>query len=724
MFLPPRTLAGIILVVLAMLGSGQDGARLTGKVTTSDDHPVRRAHVVASGPTTIATDADPDGVFHLDGLTKGTYAIVATKAGFIETAPSVVNVANSVGQLDINVVMTPAGAITGRVLDSAGSPLVDAPVALRQGNVALSLLNTDDRGMFRFHTLRAGAYEVVWSTNLKQTVTVIAGRAVDVELVSASTSNADPAISTLPAGPRGDLQPAEAHTIRGRITSAETGSPLSHVTVRLDSEGPQRTAETADTGRFLFRDVPDGRYSVAAAGTSKYVGLWYGQETPQDPVVSLFVASGRQAADADIELPEKKVLAGRIVDEYGDPAPDVTVVIAQNVVAAGKARLMPLSGGIVTDDLGEFRLGNVPPGAFFLLALSGPFATGNVLGGPGGPSSRGYGFALTFFPGTARPADAQPIKIDVRGITAPVAFALVPSDMGKVSGRVIDRSGLPVSRANVMLLQLHNGDIRMIVPARATADADGFFSIDNVPVGSFVAQAFGVSGFASGMVTVSPQETATVALTTAPRSSVRGRFVFDGPDGPALLNRIRISTTPTDFVRGPAGGIVPRSVIHDDGTFEVSGLLGFNRLNFDIPLPWTLVSMSSAGNDVTDRPIDSSAGDIDGLRVTFAPTASTVVCSVNDKNGQRVLRGFVLIFAQDAARWTYPSRHVRGLAADAKGDFTTSALPPGQYLAVPLATLPRPDWMNPDFLETLRSLGQSFTVGPGESVRVRLELRQ
>jgi len=275
-----------------------------------------------------------------------------------------------------------------------------------------------------------------------------------------------------------------------------------------------------------------------------------------------------------------------------------------------------------------------------------------------------------------------------------------------------------------MLLQLHNGDIRMIVPARTTADADGFFSIDNVPVGSFVAQTFGASGFASGRVTVSPQETAMVELTTAPPSAARGRIVFEGAGDSSLLKKIGISAVSTDFVRGPAGVVQPTRVIKDDGTFEVSGLLGVNILRFDIPLPWTLVSISSAGGDITDRPIDSSAGDIDDLRVTFAPTASTVVCSINDKNGQRLPRGFVLIFSQDAARWTFPSRYVRGLAADANGDFTTSALPPGQYLAVPFAAVPRSDWMNPDFIETLRALGQGFTIGPGESIRVRLELRQ
>ena len=423
--------------------------------------------------------------------------------------------------------------------------------------------------------------------------------------------------------------------------------------------------------------------------------------------------------DAGGALPATKVLAGRVVDEFGDPAPQVAVVLAQSIVGAGKPRLLPLSDTL-TDDLGEFRLRDVPLGTFFVMALSGPFATASVVAGPGGPQSRGYGFALTFFPGTARLADAQPVRIDAREITPPVVFAMVPSDMGRVSGRVLDPSGLGVGRANIILFQLHNGDLRMFVSARATADDDGFFSIDNVPAGSFVAQALGRGGFAAQTLMMSPPAAADVALTLTPPSAVRGRLLFDGALDPSLLKKIRISAIPTDYVQGPAGRVAPKTVVNDDGTFEVSGLLGLNRLTFEIPLPWTLASIFSAGNDVTDQSIDSRAGDANDLLVRFAPNASTVVCDVTDSDGRPAPASFVVIFPQDAALTAFPSRWVRGVTADQTGNVSVKALPPGLYRAVAFERPPRPDWMNPDYLETVRPVSESFTVRPGESVTVRL----
>jgi len=625
-----RESARIVIAAIAIAASGfflrlagfqvpstrPTGAALNGQVVTSGDHPVRRAHIVASGPTTLTGDTDPDGRFHLEGLAKGTYTLATSKAGFVAVAPSVVTVAEPAGQLDVKVLMTPAGVITGRVLDSAGVVLVGAPVALRQGNDIVAHVMTDDRGVFRFHTLQAGTYEVVWSTNEKRTETAVPGRAIDIELVSLSTRKAG-AVSASPA---------------------------------------------------------------------------------------------------------TKILAGRVVDEFGDPAPDVTVVVAQSIVGSGKPRLLPLSDTL-TDDLGEFRLRDVPFGTFFVMALSGPFATTSVMAGPSGPQHRGYGFALTFFPGTARLADAQPVTIDAREITSPVVFAMVPSDMGRVSGRVIDPSGPGVGRANIILFQLHNGDLRMFVAARASTDDEGFFSIDNVPAGSFVAQAFGRGGFAAQTLMVSPPAAAEVALTLTPPSAIRGRLLFDGALDQSLLKKIRIAAFPTDLVQGPAGRVAEKTVVNDDGTFEVSGLLGLNKLIFDIPLPWTLGSISSAGVDITDQPIDSRVGDVDDLQVRFAPNASTVVCRVTDRDGRPASGSFVLIFPQDAALTAYPSRWVRGVTADQTGNVSARALPPGLYRAVAFERPPRPDWMNPDYIETLRPVSEGFTVRPGESVTVRLARR-
>jgi hypothetical protein len=622
--------------------------------------------------------------------------------------------------------MTRAGAVTGRVIDPSGVADADDVVCLRGNGVKLELL-TDDRGAFRFHTLRDGPYKV-WVAGEDESnarpVTVVGGRTEDL-LIAVPWSLADRIPSTeAVAEPREEPLPAGALAIRGRVISADTGLPLENIVVRV-AGSVQTTTRTTASGRFTF-PVPAGGYLVTATGTPKYVGLSYGQKAQFDPPTSVIVAPDHPIADVTLALPEMKVLTGRIVDEFGEPAPDVTVASVQSVLAAGKVRFLPFARGglsqdIVTDDLGEFRLRNVAPGTMFLMALSGPFA--NVTGSPSGPVLRGYGYAVTFFPGTAIPGSAQPIVVDARGVPPPVSFAMAPAEMGTVAGRIVDRSGEPTKLANVMLMQLHAGDLRMLVPAYATPDSNGVFSIENVPAGTYVAQGLG-NGFASEIITVSPRQTAQVELRLNPPSAIRGRLVFDGGAAAPAPNQIQIRPVSTDFVRGPAGGIVQMAAIREDGTFGIPQLTGFNVLLIDVPAPWMVVSVSAGGVDMTDRPFDSSAGDVDGVIVRFAPQTTTFACKVSDRTGQPLSNGFVLIVPQDSTKWAYPSRGVRGLRTDTNGSCSTSGLPPGTYRAVPFDRAPRADWMNPDYLQTIQGLGEGFTIGIGETITLRLEIRK
>ncbi len=67
-------------------------------------------------------------------------------------------------------------------------------------------------------------------------------------------------------GPPGRQQRTGSGRIRGRVISAESGSPVRRAQVRVT--GPDiapRTALTDANGRFEFADLPDGRFTVLAS---------------------------------------------------------------------------------------------------------------------------------------------------------------------------------------------------------------------------------------------------------------------------------------------------------------------------------------------------------------------------------------------------------------------------------------------------------------------------
>jgi hypothetical protein len=429
---------------------------------------------------------------------------------------------------------------------------------------------------------------------------------------------------------------------------------------------------------------------------------------------------GQNFSSADMVLPRTAAIEGQVVDEFGDPAPGMTVQAGRVQFVAGKHRLMPVPGALSrpTDDRGQFRIFNLPPDVYYLVALSGPFA---------GPDEAA-GFALTYFPGTAAPADAEPVEVGVGQDVTGVIVPLTPAETWTVSGVATDEHGKP-SQTDIMLLPTTGGDVRSMVMSRFQSDPNGAFVIRNVAAGTYVLHGFGrpVGGGNLGRAPFGATEIAVqsdmrdVTIRVAPGTSLRGRILLEGGAPPPAPGRVRVIPTPVNFVSGPAGGGPPESVTHDDWTFETKNMVGSRVVNATAGAAgWMLKSVTRDGKDITDQPVDFSAGDVDHVDITLTSVVSAVTGTVTDA-GQPFPQCLVLVFADDARKWAYPSRYLSVGRPNAQGRFTVSGLPPADYLVIAVAVMPGQDWQNPEVLERYRA--QATRVGLGEGASVQVELR-
>ena len=185
--------------------------------------------------------------------------------------------------------------------------------------------------------------------------------AIGVAQVPAPAAGAQPS--------RTDAPTTGTAQIRGRIFDAEAGKPLRRAQIRIYNADFRENRVTAsdEQGRYEFTELPAGRYSVTV-NKGGYVTVSYGQTRPFESGRPLELRDAQRAEKIDVSLPHGAVVTGRLVDEFGDPAPNIPVTAMRYTFVQGQKRLMPTAGSDTTNDLGEFRLFGLAPGQYYVSA--------------------------------------------------------------------------------------------------------------------------------------------------------------------------------------------------------------------------------------------------------------------------------------------------------------------------------------------------------------------
>ena len=327
--------------------------------------------------------------------------------------------------------------------------------------------------------------------------------------------------------------------IRGRVLSADTGTPVRRASVRLFGADASRSAVTDAQGRYEFVDLPDGRFTVMAAKAG-YVNVQYGQTRPFESGKPIELADKQVIDKADIVMPRGSAIVGRIVDETGEPVAEAQVSVLRQQWMGGRRRLVNAGRFAQTNDLGQFRLYGLPPGEYYVTA-SMRNGDGPMFDMPGGPiatraAAPATGYAPTYYPGTAAAGEAQKIAVAIGQESQGIDFPLVPVRLARITGIVLNSEGRPAEGTMVMMTSSRL-EAAMMTSGGARTNREGAFTLNDVAPGDYVLQVRGVSVFTSGgdnmMVTTRMAGPGSEAETAA------HPLVVSGED----LNHIVITTT-------------------------------------------------------------------------------------------------------------------------------------------------------------------------------------
>lgn len=528
-----------------------------------------------------------------------------------------------------------------------------------------------------------------------------------------------------PRAPQRQEDGGQPASVEGAVFDAVTGAPVAKVRLVLSGLGGGRrntySVSTDAAGRFRFEAVMPGRYRLSAS-KNRYARFSYGERRPGGPGAVLILRPGQRLEDLVLKLTPAAVITGRVLDEDGEPVAYAQVSVLRYRYVNGEKRLLPVSRGATTNDLGEYRLFGLPPGRYYVSV--------NHRGAAGSPSflaSRArrdssrdsQAYPTIYYPGVTDPAQAVLLKLQPGEERQGIDFRLTPARAVTISGRVRGASG----RVMVLLRSQRESPWARRRSGVLADQKTREFVIDGVLPGAYVLEAVTMGGeqrlFGRLPVTVGGDGLRDLVLELRPGVNVSGRVAFDGEAPESSLTRIRVMLTPatgSSFFGGRGGRV------ETGGSFVIRNVApGRYRLRVSgFPENAYLKAAVVESRDVLENGFEVPEGGLTGLAVTVGLQGGLVTGAVLDGDGQPVPGAtVVLVPAPERRRRTDLFRDV---TTDQYGRFLIEGVAPGEYKLFAFDDVESGAWRDPEFLEQWDDAGREVELDEGGREAVELDL--
>ena len=156
-------------------------------------------------------------------------------------------------------------------------------------------------------------------------------------------------------------------TISGRVVTAG-GEPLRRATVALEeikyADGSTETVgdtTTGDNGEFSFSDLSPARYRLQAEKSGYVAGRFPRSKT------LVRITPGDVVNDVTLRLVSVCVVTGSVLDGNGEPLAKAAIRLLQYKYYPGGRRLL-VAREAISDERGEYRIGDLNPGRYYVVA--------------------------------------------------------------------------------------------------------------------------------------------------------------------------------------------------------------------------------------------------------------------------------------------------------------------------------------------------------------------
>src|SRR5687768_12898740 len=502
------------------------------------------------------------------------------------------------------------------------------------------------------------------------------------------------------AAPRAQAPPAgSTPLVTGRVFNSRDGAPLRRARVIITSPGRSGYPLYAgDDGRIVISGAPRSPFTlrVAKAGYIRAV---------MTPSVA------QLAGPLTFGLTRSVAVEGRVVDSSGVPLAFAYVTARLLSAAPGGSAGAPTQFYSDTDQLGGYRLGGLAAGRYEITAIrialqqrTAGFSLEASLFGRRDALDVARAVAVSIGPGE----ELRDVDFTVPGgptrncSTGPTVTAGSQATAGRIRGRVTGPTGQPLVCAQ---LHVKSAVAASDVVPYVHTDTEGRYSLDGLPAGSFVVQAYmpGYLTLRHGQRRPSDEARAVVLRDgerrdgvdlTLPREAVITGTLWDEHGEPVE----GVSVSAFQLRRRNGRMVVVSRVIaratDDRGQYRLvavppgSYLLGASATGDLTTSGEARGYVSSFYPGTTElplaRPVVVDAGaEVSGVDIVLTPVRTATVSGVVLDPTGRPFAGTVSLTT--SARSGVPSLNTRSAQTDAAGHFVVRGVPPGDYvLKVPV----------------------------------------
>ncbi len=504
--------------------------------------------------------------------------------------------------------------------------------------------------------------------------------------------------------------------IEGVVMSSTDGQPLKRAVVMAQRIAPNETqhyARTDATGRFSLANLTPGEYNMWV-NRNGYLAMGYGQTTPNGPGKTITLRPGEQRRDVVFHLTPMGSITGHVHDEDQDPIVGAGVQVLQTMYVNGHRR-MNQTMGASTDDAGQYRISQLPPGKYY---LSATYTESFPIDG------ERAGYIPVYYPNSDDLSNAVPIQIHAGDQLTDIDFRIIPVPAVTIRGQVVNVTGRGFRQGiNVSLMRQGAGGT-YFQGNTFVNQQQGTFELRDVPPGSYVLTAgqwdHGRQYSGRQMLTVGNGDTNGVTLALGPGSELTGRIhVESDPPGDKLnLANMQVYLEPRDDMQnGAQPGQVDKA-----GSFSLKNVPDgpYNVNVTALPSDFYLKAARFGSTDVLegglscdqanspgnlDLVISGDGGRIEGIVThddkAFPGATVTLVPDVNQRNQERLYSTAL---------------------SDSNGHFALQGIPPGNYSLFAWEQIDNGAYMDPEFLRSYEDRGKAVEVDPRSRMTVNLDL--